>query len=196
MAMLRTANGIDRSRPYSENVGNCFAKLQRRAEIAKGIMAIFKSSVLKLLPMVTMVMGLRRGLKAPSASGFRCLSARPRPARTHFSPSWPSHFITQQANVSRLAFRQHPSPHRAPVGLAYIPGGCRCHHQPYTTSALIDRNYKFKAGRIGFTVGDDLVEFSIEEVRFRWAGILNTLFLCAMVGYGCSLIDTYMSLSL
>lgn len=111
MAMLRTANGIDRSRPYSENVGNCFAKLQRRAKIAKGIMAIFKSSVLKLL---LMVMGLRRGLKAPSTSGFCCLSARPRPARTHFSPSGPSHFITQQVNVSRLAFRQHPSSHRAP----------------------------------------------------------------------------------
>ncbi|KAG0647613.1 Itaconic acid 2-hydroxyparaconate biosynthesis cluster ITP1 [Hyphodiscus hymeniophilus] len=77
------------------------------------------------------------------------------------------------------------------VGLAYIPGAVGVILSFYTTSTFIDRNYRSKAAKIGFTIdkvkGDDLQNFPIEVARFRWAGILSSLCLCTMVGYGWSI---------
>ncbi|RDW56908.1 hypothetical protein BP5796_12975 [Coleophoma crateriformis] len=95
-----------------------------------------------------------------------------------------------QAGIPKIYKSQPYSFTELQVGLAYIPGAVGVILSFYATSTFIDRNYKAKAREAGFTTdrikGDNLTNFPIEEARFRWAGRLNILCLCALVGFGWS----------
>jgi MFS family permease len=77
------------------------------------------------------------------------------------------------------------------VGLAYLPGSVGVILSMYLAGKVMDRNYKYTAAKIGFTVdkvsGDDLASFPIEQARSRGCAYLLVLSFGVMLGYGWSI---------
>lgn len=192
MAVLRSANGIDRSGSYSENVGDCVETSTKSQDSQRN------NGNIQILGIEVAANGHAAAarpqrafkIRSPLAVG-KVLLCKDALLTIWVQSSYYAAGYCIQASIPATYKSAPYSFSELQVGLAYIPGAVGVIISFYTTSTFIDRNYKSKAGKIGFTVdkvkGDDLAKFPIEEVRFRWAGILNTLCLCAMVGYGWSI---------
>ena len=78
------------------------------------------------------------------------------------------------------------------IGLAYLTGGAGTVLGSYANGRLMDWNYKTIAERIGHTVdkvsGDDLDHFPIERARARGSWWLLAFYICALAGYGWSVV--------
>lgn len=76
------------------------------------------------------------------------------------------------------------------VGLAYLTGGAGTVLGGYANGKLMDWNYRVTAKKIGHTIdkvsGDDLKHFPIERARARGAWYLLAAYMCALMGYGWS----------
>lgn len=78
------------------------------------------------------------------------------------------------------------------VGLAYLPGGAGTVIGGYANGKFMDWNYRVTARKIGHTIdkvsGDDLKRYPIERARSRGGWYLLVIYICALVGYGWSVI--------
>ena len=87
------------------------------------------------------------------------------------------------------------------VGLSYLTGGAGTVIGGYLNGRLMDRNYKKTADEIGHTIdaisGDDLETFPIEKARARGSWWLLAIYICALAGYGWSVVaETHESVPL
>lgn len=78
------------------------------------------------------------------------------------------------------------------TGLAYLAGGAGTVIGGYANGCLMDWNYKTVAKKIGHTIdkvsGDNLDTFPIERARARGAWWLLAICICALAGYGWSIV--------
>ena len=78
------------------------------------------------------------------------------------------------------------------VGLSYLTGGVGVVIGGYANGKLMDWNYRTVAKQIGHSInkvsGDDLTRFPIERARARGSWYLLAAYICAVAGYGWSVV--------